>query len=176
MEFSIYDSPLSEDTKKVRRNLLISSCICIFISMTNELPSSFALWGAKFNLSQQLTVGWLLFSVTTYLFLHFFTAAGVEVARWIQPFYEGVVTKKKLLEHPAFDETDWIEFLRPENSQDKKEIEKATVSEAKIYVSKRLRYLYNLIYLQLTIEILLPIIIGLVGMYNLFMLVNNVQN
>ncbi len=175
IHFTIYDSPFSEDTKKIRRNLLVASCICIFIGITNQLPSSFALWGAKFNADQQPLVGWFIFSVTVYLYLHFIAAAGVEIAKWVQPFYEGVIEKKKLLQHPAFDETDWIEFLGSDDHHDLEQVQKMAKAEAKIYVQKRLRHLYSLIYLQLAIEALIPIFVGAYALIDLFLLVNKVS-
>jgi len=172
----MYDSPFSEDTKKIRRNLLIASCICIFIGMTNQLPSTFALWGAKFNAEQQHIVGWFIVSVTAYLFLHFIAVAGVEIAKWVQPFYEGVVEKKKLLQHPAYDETDWIELFGPEDPHDLDQVEKIAKSEAKQHVQKRLRHLYSLIYLQLFMEAVIPVAVGAFALIKLSLLVVNVSS
>ena len=104
--FSIYDSPLSEETKRIKRNLLIASCVCIFISMTNQLPTTFSLWGAQFDTKQQEIVGWLLFSITLYFYLHFIAVAGIEISKWIQPFYEAVITRNRLIKNPEFDNTD----------------------------------------------------------------------
>jgi len=175
-EFSIYDSPLSEDTKKIRRNLLIASSLCIFISITNHLPSSFALWGAKLDANQQPIVGWFIFSITAYLYLHFFASAGVEIAKWFQPFYEGIVEKRKLLKHPAFDETDWMEFLGPDDPHDLENVKKMAKSEAKAFVEKKLRHLYKLIYLKLTMEAVLPVLVGGYALIKLVLLLNNVSN
>lgn len=167
-KFSIYDSPLSDETKKIRRNTLISSSICIFIGMTHQLPCSFALWGAKFTSAQQTTIGWLLFSITLYLFLHLIASAGIEIAKWVQPFYEAIITKRSLLRHPAFDETDWMKLFRGDNIHD---IEKEAKSEARLHVQRRLRHLYNLIYLKLIIEIILPLVVGATGLVMLISLI-----
>ena len=170
--FSIYESPFSEDTKKTRRNVLIASCVCIFIGMTNQLPSSFSLWGATFDSNQQTIVGWLLFSVTLYLYLHFLAVAGLEVAKWIRPFYEGVVTKNKLQKHAAFDETDWLELFEEDNMDELEYIKQMAKEEAKFHVQKKLRYLYGLVYLQLTIELLVPVLLGAFGLIKLVILIN----
>ena len=162
--FSIYDSPFTDETKKLRRNLLIASSVCIFISMTNHLPTSFALWGAKFDSQQQTVVGWLLFFITLYLFLHFFASACVELAKWIQPFYEGIVAKKRILQHPDYDKTDWEEFLREDEPAD---IIESAKKYAHIHVEKRLKHLYNFIYLKLVIEIFIPVAIGIFGLLTL---------
>ena len=142
--------------------------------MTNQLPSSFALWGAKFNSNQQSVVGWLIFSTTAYLYLHFIAVAGVEIAKWIQPFYEAVVAKRKLLKHPEIDETDWMDILSPDEKQDVEQFAKMAKKEAYLYVQKKLRYLYGLIYLQLIIEAVVPIIIGAFGLIKLASVIKNV--
>ena len=171
--FSIYDSPLSEESKRLRRNVLFASSVCIFISMTEQLPSSFALWGASFSSGQQTTVGWLLFSVTLYLFLHFLSSAGIEVAKWVQPFYEGVVAKERILKHPEYDETDWMELFGDGEPLD---IVSSAKKQAHIHVEKKLRHVYRLIYLKLIIEIILPIVIGAIGLIQLAMLISCVGN
>jgi hypothetical protein len=170
--FSIYDSPFSEETKKLRRNLLFASSVCIFIGLTNHLPSSFGLWGAKFDTQQQTVISWLLLSLTLYHFLHFFASASIELAKWIQPFYEGLVAKKRALKHPDYDETDWEELLR-EDDPDPEGIVAFAKIHAQIHVEKRLRYLYNFIYLKLFIEILLPIAIGIFGLINIASEIND---
>jgi hypothetical protein len=165
--FSIYDSPFSDETKRLRRNVIFASSICIFIGMTRHLPSSFALWGAQFSSAQQTTIGWLLFSITLYLFLHFFASACIEVAKWAQPFYEGVVAKKNILRHPEYDETDWMELFRDDEPAD---VVESAKNQAHIHVTKKLRHLYNFVYLKLFIEVLLPVAIGAIGLTKLALL------
>ena len=164
---SLYTSPLSEETKIIRRNNLFASSVCIFIGMTNELPTSFALWGATFTPEQQTTVGWLLLSVTAYLFIHFLSLASIEVAKWIQPFYEHSVTKKELMHLPNYnhDVTDWVGILGAAD----KDVDAAVVEEIKensrSHVENRLKYFYKFVYLRLFIEVIFPIIISLSGLY-----------
>ena len=175
-KFSIYDSPFSEETKRIKRNVLVASSICIFIGLTNQLPASFTLWGAEFDTKQQIMVGWFLFSVTAYFYIYFVSNAGIEIAKWIQPFYIGVVKRKKLLKHPAFDETDWMSFLQPYDEHSIEHITALAENEAEIYVKKRLRYLYGLIYLKLITEALVPLLIGAFGLIELLILICNSYN
>ncbi len=168
---SIYDSPFSEDTKKIRRNLLIASSISIFIGMTNQLPSTFALWGAKFDSDQQTTVGWLLFSANFYLYLQFIATAGVEIAKWLQPFYEKVIVRKKLMQHPAFDETDWLDYFDFDDDEDLEKVKAMAKTQAETYVKNKLRHLYGLIYLQLIMDALIPLLLGAFALAKLSALV-----
>ncbi len=175
-KFSIYDSPFSEETKKIKRNVLVASCVCIFISMTNQLPTSFVLWGADFDVKQQTIVGWLLFSITSYFYIHFLSNAGIEIAKWIQPFYIGIVKRNKLLKHPAYDATDWMNILKPYDENSIEYISALAENEAKEYVDKKLKYLFGLIYLKLVTEVLVPLLVGAFGLVSLLMLINFSQN
>lgn len=175
-QFDIYNGPLSEDTKKIRRNLLIASCVCVFIGISEQLPTSFALWGAKLDSNQQPLIGWFIFTITSYLYLHFISSAGVEIAKWIQPFYESLREKEKLLKHPAFDETDWIELLDSDDPHNIEHVQKMATAEARYYVSNKLRHLYRLIYIQLAIEAIAPIIIGGYALIVLAVLIFNMPS
>jgi hypothetical protein len=117
-DFSIYDSPFSDETKRIRRNSLLASGLCLFIGLTGELPEKFALFGVTFSSAQQNTLGWFIFSVSLYFFVHFMSVACVEIARWIHPFYAGVLARRKLLKHPAFDITDFVNVGGPIDKHD----------------------------------------------------------
>ncbi|WP_429012748.1 hypothetical protein [Aeromonas hydrophila] len=173
-KFSIYESPLSDETKVLRRNSLLLSGLCLFIAITGELPSQFALLGVSFSANQQGLIGWFILAVAVYFFLHFISMASVEVARWIHPIYRSAVTKKTLLEDysHAFDEEDFVNIPGQVNEQDKNDMYKNAKEYADVHVTSKLRWLYSLIYLKLTIEILVPVLIGLSSMIMiLFMLV-----
>ena len=172
-EFSIYDSPFSDETKKLRLNSLLATGLCLFIGITGELPEKFALFGVSFTSAQQNILGWFIFSVAAYIFLHFTSLAAIEIAKWIQPFCVYVLTKRELLKHPAFDETDFMNIPGPYNDQDRNEIAAAAEEESEWKVQKVLKFLYNLVYLKLAIEILAPFIIGVWGLFKLLQLITN---
>jgi len=169
-EFSIYDSPFSEETKKLRRNALLSSGVCLFIGMSGEIPEKLFLLGVG-SPEQKELIGYFLFSISLYLFIHFISAASVELARWIRPFYVRVIKKRTLLKLPGFDETDWIKFLEDIDDQDLDRVAEKVEHESEIFVDKKLRYLFNQIYLKLIIEIIFPMVIGLFGLVYLGKLV-----
>ncbi|QNF25688.1 hypothetical protein FT673_21325 [Aeromonas hydrophila] len=82
--------------------------------------------------------------------------------------------KKTLLEDysHAFDEEDFVNIPGQVNEQDKNDMYKNAKEYADVHVTSKLRWLYSLIYLKLTIEILVPVLIGLSSMIMiLFMLV-----
>lgn len=171
--FSIYKNPLSSETLALRRNALLAASLCFFIGSTNELPKSFALFGINFNPAQQSSLGWFIFCVTLYFFIHFLASALVEVAAWIKPFLEVILTKKILLEHPAFDETSFLDIHEPPDDNDLSSVYDAAESQARCLTEKRLRHLHCFIYLKLLLEIVLPIIIGIVGLFKLGCLLKN---
>ena len=167
----IYESPFSDETKKLRLNSLLASGLCLFVGLTGELPEKFSLFGVSFTSSQQNILGWFIFSVAAYLYLHFLSVACVEIAKWIHPFYVAMFTKKKLLEHPAFDETDFMNLPGPFDEQDRNDIAEEIELRSKWHVQGRLKYLYNLVYLKLTIEVIVPFVIGAWGLFELLQLI-----
>ena len=56
-DFTIYESPFSDETKKLRLNSLLASMLCLFIGLTKQLPSQFSFLGIKFTSAQQGLVG-----------------------------------------------------------------------------------------------------------------------
>jgi len=91
--FSIYDSPFSDETKKIRRNLLVASCACLFVGLSGEIPNNLIFIGYVMP-NHQALIGWFMFAISTYLFIHFLSIACIEVAMWIHPFYTAILTKK----------------------------------------------------------------------------------
>lgn len=175
-QFSVYVSPLSEETTKLRRNAMLSSLICLFIAYTEKLPQKLSLLGITFDSPEkQMVVGWFLFFVSSYLFLHFISVASIEVAKWLHPLVSQKILKSDLLKHPAFDETDFIEGFpgHPIDEQDLNIITEAAKKDADRHTYKRLRFLYGFIYIRLFIEILLPVIIGIYGLYKLGLLITS---
>lgn len=164
-EFSIYETPFTDETKKLRLNSLLASMLCLFIGVSKTLPSEPSLFGISFTSSQQQTVGWFIFFVSLYLFVHFLSAAAVEIAKWINPFLKAIVGNNELIKHPAFDKSDlvdWERFL--DNEQDKNTIAKKIFAAAVRSVQGRLRPLYMFIYPKLFVEIFIPIALGLAGL------------
>ena len=176
-KFSIYDSPLSDETKKIRRNSVLASVLCLFIGITAELPKKFALLGVGFESpQQQSTLGWFLFSVSAYLLIHFVSVAGVEVAKWIHPFFTQNIAKQELLQHPAFDESDFYDLWDKFEEQDKNRIRKAVTEQSEWDAGVKLKYLYRLVYLRLLVEIVVPVVLGSYGLFKLARLITSLTN
>lgn len=169
--FSIYQSPFSDETIKLRRNAVLSSAVCLFIGLTEELPSKFSLLGISFESTEkQVIAGWFLLSVSAYIFLHFISYAFVEIAKWLHPLIKHKIYKSGLLKHPAFDDTDFMpDYIFIEsNEQDKNLLSQAEDRNADAHTFKRLTPLYAFIYLRLAIEIFVPVFIGVFGLYKLW--------
>ncbi len=168
-QFSIYDSPFSDEAKTLRRNSLIASGLSLFIGLTGELPKQFSLLGVTFNSQQQDTMSWFIFAVTTYLFLHFLSVGGVEFAKWIHPFFAARKQKKILLErYPvAFSEEDFANIPPPVNEQDKSDMAADAMESAIWQVQRNLSIFYKLIYLRLVLEIIAPLLFGIWGLFEL---------
>ncbi|MBH0074777.1 hypothetical protein I6F48_04250 [Pseudoalteromonas sp. SWYJ118] len=176
-EFSIYESPLSEETMKLRRNTILSSVVCLFVSFSGALPTKISAIGLTFDkVEQQATLGWFIFFISLYLFLHFISNAFVEVARWLQPYIQSRLYKTELLKHPAFDPTTFINQTNmgyDPQEQDLNVISTCEYSDAGYATKKKLKPLYVFIYLKLFMEVILPLIIGLIGLFKLYMLITS---
>tara|TARA_R110001592_G_scaffold363017_1_gene679316 strand:- start:1077 stop:1340 length:264 start_codon:yes stop_codon:yes gene_type:complete len=86
----------------------------------------------------------------------------------------GVIAKKKLLKHPAFDETDFMDWeIFLEDEHDKSNIRKKVLSQADWHAQKRLSFLYAFIYPKLIVEIFVPIVIGVLGLFKLYVLITS---
>lgn len=171
--FSIYENPISAETQILRRNSLLASSLCLFISLTKELPKSFAFFDVNFDASQQLNVGWFLFLVTLYLYLHFVANAGIELASWLEPLYSWVYAREELLKHPAFEREDFMDIPLPVDEFNLQDVQAEAAVVGKDNAKKRLRHLYRLVYLKITLEIIIPLLIGLWGLVGLACLHNN---
>ena len=174
-KFSIYDSPFSDETKVLRRNSLLLSGICLFIGLTGELPSKLALLGVSFTTSQQSIIGWFLVAFLAYFYLHFISNAAVEIAKWVHPFFKIVSAKKIMLTRysHAFDETDFVNIPDQVNEQDKNDMQADALSAADWEIANKLSWLYRMIYLKLTIEIVVPVALGLWSMVQLLVLITS---
>ena len=164
-KFNLFKNPLSSETLTLRRNTLISSSICIFIGYTEELPKSFALFGINFNPSQQNDIGWFIFCFAFYFYFHFVSNASVELAKWIKPILIKKHLRKELLRHPAFDEQDFIDISEPVDDYDLESVKEAAMKEAQWITQRQLSFQYWFIYIKLFFEIVVPFVIGIVGLF-----------
>lgn len=172
-DFSIYNSPFSEETRKIRLNCLLPSGLCLFIGLTGELPERFSLLGISFSTEQQTVVGWFIFAISLYIYIHFVSVASIEIAKWIHPFFKDAVAKRELLKHPAFDETDFIDIPYPIDEHDKGQIAAQATDHADWRVQRKLRPLYGWVYPKLVLEIAVPYLFGLSGLVMLGLLITS---
>ena len=178
MSFSIYKSPLSEETLKLRRNSVLASLISLFIGLTQEIPTKFALLGITFeSVEKQIIVGWGIFFITLYLFLHFLSVAALELARWIHPLIKDGILKSGLLRHPAFDETDFLDinYHVDANEQDLNIFRESEEKAANTRTFERLKPLYAFVYVKLIVEVLVPLVLGGFALWHLWATVSNLK-
>jgi len=161
---NIYKGPFSDETKKLKRNLLLASIVSSFIGFTKELPRSISLLGISIDSTKQILVGWFIFFITLYFFLHFLAVACPELARWLQPFYQSKYKKEELLKHPAFDITDFLDIPSPVDEYDVSSVVEGAEYDAKYKAMGKLKILYKFVYLKLFIEIILPVLFALFGL------------
>lgn len=170
-QFSIFDNPFSDETKKLRLNCLLSSGLCLFIGVSGQLPQKFSLLGVSFDAVQKVNVGWFIFAVSLYMYLHFLFSASIEIAKWIHPFFKWHIEKRELLKHPAIDESDFVNIPEQVNEQDLNEVYAESHEFADGYVRQKLGVLYGFIYPKLATEVLTPLIVGATGLIWLAVLI-----
>jgi len=160
-EFSVYISPLSDETKRIKRNLLITSCICIFIFFNGTLPASFTIFSAKFELGNDVSLGYILLGLICYFYLHFISSAFVESSLWFKEIYVPYLTEKKVFKHASYDPgPDY-----PLDDQDINLYRLQAEGESRWTVQKRINPFLKLIYLKLFIELVLPVALGGYAIY-----------
>jgi hypothetical protein len=168
---SIYDNPFSDETKKIRRNSLLASGLSLFIGLSGSLPEKFSLLGISFSMAQQNTVGWFIFSISTYLFLLFILVSVFEIAKWYHPFHVTSLAKKTALEHPDFCEDDFEHIpAGPAVFSDEIYHEAKNFATSKSMI--KLSPLFRVGYVKVAVETLVPLIIGAWGLYKLFQLLS----
>ncbi|NJA07648.1 hypothetical protein [Methylomonas sp. UP202] len=162
--FNLFDSPLSEETKKHKRNSIIASGICLFIALTATLPEKLAIFGINFStFVQQKTAGWFIFSVSIYIFLYYLAYALPEIAKWLRPLFTLRSLNKRLKNHPSFDGQDFSDFSGSDNPHNVGEFYIYHLKASERESEKRLKPLLNFIYLRLFLEIALPVFIGVLA-------------
>lgn len=172
--FSPFSNPLSEETKKHKRNSVIVSGVCLLIALTATIPEKLAVFGINFSTAaQQKTVGWFIFSVSIYIFLYYLSYALPEIAKWLKPLFTVTRLKKRLKNHPAFEGQDFSDFFGSDNPHNVEEFYSYHLKASEKESEKRLRPLLNFIYLKLFLEIALPIIFGAVAHVMYFNFVTN---
>ncbi|MBV1883716.1 MAG: hypothetical protein KUG82_18905 [Pseudomonadales bacterium] len=163
-KFDIYESPFSEETRNIRRNSLLACGLCLFIGLTENLPSKFGLLGLSFDVRQQYVIGWFILSVALYHFLHFLASGGIEFVNWIKPRFIDLVMTKKANETGLFDDDSSGDFYEGGNELDPSKIASEIKQASLVKVEHRLRYLYKIIFLKLVIEVLVPVVVAIWGL------------
>jgi len=161
----IKKSPLSEESKTLRRNFVLMSAVCIFVGLTGSVPDKVAVFGLDFNATQKDYVIWFMAAVEIYFLLHFYSIAVVEVTDWVGPFYEAVLYKRRMLKHPAFDETDFLDIGPPADPYNLDEYQDEARRDAKYKVQRAFRYFYSVIYIKLIIELIMPLVLSIWALY-----------
>lgn len=161
----IKKSPLSEESKALRRNFVLMSAACIFIGLTGSVPDKVAVFGLDFNATQKDYVIWFMAAVEIYFLLHFYSIAVVEVTDWVGPFYEAVLYKRRMLQHPAFDEADFLDVGPPADLYNLNEYQDEARRDAKYKVQRTFRYFYSGIYVKLIIELIMPLVLSIWALY-----------
>ena len=154
---------LSDETRRARRNLLLLSLLTFFIGVTRTLPTELTFLGLKFA-DQKTTVSWVIFWLTAFLFLDFLASLAVELSVFLKPRAFFTAYKKKLLEHPAFDETAWLDIAPPADPHNLDEVQDEARRNAKWSSEKSMKPLETFVWFKLSLELLVPIIFPMIAM------------
>ena len=82
----------SESLIKVKTKLLILSCICLFIGLTEALPKKIAVLGLDLTNNSDVA-GWFVFVITLYFFVVFLVNTGIELIKYY--FNSFIIFKSK---------------------------------------------------------------------------------
>ncbi|TGN09652.1 hypothetical protein [Leptospira ilyithenensis] len=171
MNESLYKNPFSEETIKLRRNLLAVSTVNIFIWVTYEIPNSFSLFGLTFSSFQNPHLGWFIFTISLYFLLHYLSISFPEIAIWLKPILESKYRQKERMKHPAFGVTDFLDLPGPYDGENIDSVIEDAKYEARQKTIKRLSLFYSFIYLKIVLDVLLPIVYSIFGITVLLVLI-----
>ena len=157
--FSIYSDLISTETKIVRRNLLATSIPCLFVATSEKIPTSLPLIDIN-DSSHPYLIGWFLLYGTIYLLLHFLSLALINIADWVHPLLMSNQVKETMLGHPAIDETFYLDIEDIHDNYDLEVFGNRVKKESIEKVNYKLRFLYMSVYLKITLEVLVPIILA----------------
>jgi len=155
---------LSDETRKVRRSLLLVSVLAFFIGLTGSLPTELSFLGLKFT-DQAVAVSWFIFSIALFFFLAFLASSAVELSIFLKPRAFFAAYKKQLLQHPAYDETDWMDIAPPADPHNLDEVQDEARREAKWAAEKAMKPLERFVWLRLLLDLAFPLIFSVVAMF-----------
>lgn len=78
--------PLSPHTRSVRKSLLISSVVSIFIATTGLIPEKISALGIEFSRADRGSMLWVLGLVVAFLLVSFTVTAAADFAAWRMSF------------------------------------------------------------------------------------------
>lgn len=173
---SMFESQLTDETLKVRRNSMIMSGICFFIGLTEELPTEITALGMKFNNNQQESFGWFIFILTTYLLIHSLVLILINYAPWLKVVIAKSLEPRELgyiLRQSQHCEADIHELLEPPNPAHStpSELKTYAAENAILQADKKLSVINIAVYMRLVIDILIPFIAGAAGLILLLNLI-----
>jgi len=163
---------LSDETRKNRRSLLLISVLAFFIGLTGSLPTELSFVGLKFS-DQAVAVSWFIFSITLFFFLAFLASSAVELSVFLKPRAFFAAYKKQLLQHPAYDETDWMDIAPPADPHNLDEVQGEARRDAKWAAEKAMKPLERFVWLRLLLDLVFPLIFSLVAMILLAVTITN---
>ncbi|EPW6411001.1 hypothetical protein ACWOIF_004283 [Vibrio vulnificus] len=85
----------SEESQKLKTQVLALSLVCLFIAMSGALPKSFALLGLDLTVNPEIS-GWFLLVITAYILVKFLVTLGLEVLKSKLPTIIEVKTSKTI--------------------------------------------------------------------------------
>lgn len=87
---------LSEETRKDRKHLLLSSASAIAVGVSEIVPTEISALGIKFSAEDRVALLWVIGAVILYLLLTFVVHASLDLLRWydaFQRYIESLETK-----------------------------------------------------------------------------------
>jgi hypothetical protein len=159
---------LSSEAKSIRRNLLLGSILAGFIGLTKQFPTEVSFLGMKFSGDQQSAIPWLIFIITAYFWLHSISISSIEFSIFVKPKILFRNYKKRLLRHPAFDETDFLDIAAPADVHNLVQVDDEARLDANHAANRMMKPLESMAYLKIAFDIAVPVIFPLVCLILLY--------
>ncbi len=160
LRFSIYENPFSEDTKKLRRNLLVSATSSLFVGLNGKVPSTVPIFDLKTEQNPEL-IGWFLLIITISMLLHFVSSASIEIANWLHPQISNDNTETEIEQLIDAKASHLYEIKRPLDDKEIERFRSHLQMGSDLKAEHQLRYFYYSNNLRFIMEAIIPLALSI---------------
>ncbi len=166
-----YEDPLSEVTRKIRRNFLASASVSYLIVFMGLVPTKMAALGIEFSKRNQNSFLIIILCLVLYFGFAFLIYAVEDLFKWNMKIKNENVTKR-VAQSKALGKNAMGRILRRVNEitqeEKKRQLENEIKKEVKLQLDQNAQKFQIIGYVRVFWDIFFPIIVGMGAIFALF--------